>query len=252
MEEWGKLLKEARQKKNISLKEAEETTKIQRIYLQALEEEDLERLPEKVYTLGFVRTYARFLGLDPEPFVETLRARYSQNEPFFKEEVPLEKRGKAIKRLSPLFILIIIIGLLTFAFVGLGYFIGFFPLTAEEPSPLPLPPGEVIEEKEENGEEETEEEPAEEEVIPQKLTVELMVPQKPGAICWVRVKSDGKTEFEGILEAGERRFFEAKEEMEIRMGDAGNLSITVNGQDLGIQGEAGSVVTKTFHLEDFQ
>lgn len=245
MEEWGKILKKAREEKNISLEEAEEATKIQRIYLQALEEEDLERLPEKVYTLSFIRTYARFLGLDPEPFVRNIKERYAQSEPHLKEEAPPQGRVPGTRRWGTVFRPLIIIIIVVFIFVGVGYFIGFFPLTAKEVSPTPTPYNS-------GGEETKTEEPVQEEIVPQKLVVELSVPSDPDASCWVRVSSDGEIVFEGILEAGEKRSFEALQEMEIKMGNAGNMSITVNGKDLGIQGEPGSVVTKKFNLKDFQ
>ncbi len=63
---YGRLLREARQQRGFSLEEAEAATKIRLLYLTALEAEDTIALPEPVYARGFLRTYARFLNLDPE------------------------------------------------------------------------------------------------------------------------------------------------------------------------------------------
>lgn len=63
---YGRLLREARQQQGFSLEEAEAATKIRLRYLAALELEDTTALPEPVYARGFLRTYARFLSLDPE------------------------------------------------------------------------------------------------------------------------------------------------------------------------------------------
>ena len=66
-------LRKAREAKGLELKEVEEITKIRSKYLQALEEGDYCVLPGGVYTLGFLRSYARFLDLDAESLVNTFR-----------------------------------------------------------------------------------------------------------------------------------------------------------------------------------
>lgn len=66
-------LRKAREAKGMELKEVEEITKIRCKYLQALEEEDYCVLPGGVYTVGFLRSYARFLDLDAESLVNTFR-----------------------------------------------------------------------------------------------------------------------------------------------------------------------------------
>lgn len=54
----------------VSLADAERETRIRRLYLEALEAEDSAKLPPPVYTRGFVRTYAEFLGLNPQAMVD--------------------------------------------------------------------------------------------------------------------------------------------------------------------------------------
>ena len=66
MSELGTRLREARETQGISLEQAEEVTRIRRVFLEALEEERLGDLPSAVYARGLVRNYARFLGLDPD------------------------------------------------------------------------------------------------------------------------------------------------------------------------------------------
>jgi len=66
MIELGQMLRDARQSKGVSLAEAEEATKIRRKYLEALEATDYDSLPPSVYSRGFLRSYATYLGLDPE------------------------------------------------------------------------------------------------------------------------------------------------------------------------------------------
>ena len=70
----GQKLEEARKRKGVSLREVSESTKIRGDYLSAIESGNLEiNLPE-VYLRGFVRLYAKFLGLDQDAMVAELDA----------------------------------------------------------------------------------------------------------------------------------------------------------------------------------
>lgn len=71
-----------RKKKNLTLQTAAEDLHINPAYLQAIEEHNLAALPERVYTLGFVRSYAQYLGMPVNETVQT-----------FKDEVLLETQA---------------------------------------------------------------------------------------------------------------------------------------------------------------
>src|SRR3954447_14726395 len=62
----GEMLQNARERKGVDLFRAERDTKIRLKYLAALEDSDYDALPPVVYTKGFLRNYAIYLGLDPE------------------------------------------------------------------------------------------------------------------------------------------------------------------------------------------
>jgi cytoskeletal protein RodZ len=66
----GETLRQARLDKSVSLVDAARDTKIRRSYLEALEAEDAASLPPPVYTRGFLRTYAEYLGLNPQAMVD--------------------------------------------------------------------------------------------------------------------------------------------------------------------------------------
>jgi len=65
----GEELKQRRNELNISLKEAQNATSIQMSHLVALEEGEMDRLISPVYAQGFLRQYAKLLGLDGEKMV---------------------------------------------------------------------------------------------------------------------------------------------------------------------------------------
>ncbi len=62
----GEKLRRARKRKGVDLIEAELSTKVRAKYLEALENEDFDLLPNDIYTKGFLATYAEYLGLEPE------------------------------------------------------------------------------------------------------------------------------------------------------------------------------------------
>jgi cytoskeletal protein RodZ len=69
----GNKLREGRSRRGLSLEEVESETKIRVRYLQAIENEDWDQLPEDTYARAFIRTYARFLGLDGDRLAEEQR-----------------------------------------------------------------------------------------------------------------------------------------------------------------------------------
>lgn len=69
----GTVLRKARNRRKVELSEVEAATRIRLRYLRAIEDEEWDVLPGGVYTRGFIRTYASYLGLDGERLVEDYR-----------------------------------------------------------------------------------------------------------------------------------------------------------------------------------
>jgi hypothetical protein len=74
--EIGNSLREARVRRGIDFAQAELGTKIRGKYLRALEDEQFELLPAQTYVKGFLRTYAEFLGLDGQLYVDEYNSRF--------------------------------------------------------------------------------------------------------------------------------------------------------------------------------
>ena len=77
MFEIGNSLREARTRRQIDLPQAEQATKIRVRYLRALEEERFEQLPSQTYVKGFLRTYADYLGLYGQLYVDEFNSRFA-------------------------------------------------------------------------------------------------------------------------------------------------------------------------------
>lgn len=70
------------------------------------------------------------------------------------------------------------------------------------------------------------------------------------ADCWLEVKADGKTIYEGTLKKGDSQTWKGQDKVTVRVGDAGAVSFSVNGKDLGKAGKDGQVANKTFTKEN--
>lgn len=91
--EIGRQLSEARENRRISLEQAERETRIRLKYLMAMEAGDFGALPNPVVARGFLRSYARYLGLDPEPLVEALQQTLPEPAPFTR---PPRREGRHV------------------------------------------------------------------------------------------------------------------------------------------------------------
>lgn len=87
MDELGHVLREARETKGLTLAEVEEKTRINRRFLVALENGAYQDLPTPVHVRGFLRNYARFLNLAPEPLLERYELVKQQMSDSFQDPV---------------------------------------------------------------------------------------------------------------------------------------------------------------------
>ena len=78
MKEVGSQLKAIREEKEYSLEDVQKATKIRAVFIDALENGDLDALPGRVYGIGFARTYATFLGLDEKEIGAIYKTYYNE------------------------------------------------------------------------------------------------------------------------------------------------------------------------------
>jgi cytoskeleton protein RodZ len=74
----GEVLSQSRINLGKSIKEVEFDTKIRAKHIEALEADNFDTLPGSIYTQGFIKTYANYLGIDPEPLIRSYRNLYIQ------------------------------------------------------------------------------------------------------------------------------------------------------------------------------
>jgi len=235
VEKIGDVLRNTRQVKGISLREVEEATKIRQRYLEALENSDYEQIPGRVYALGFLRNYARFLGLDAQELIERFKAEY----PVKEDLQPVEEIGSSIHGLASRKknLLLLILGVFIFLW-SVNWLYNFCQsYFSESPAPSTTEPGLVTEPQPDN-----QQEPVA--PVPRIEGVEVTI--KATGDCWTDVVIDGTSSFAGTLRAGDEKVFQGQEEIKITLGSAGVVELTVNGQGWPFLGKPGDVVRVTF------
>ena len=125
MFEIGNSLREARLRQGLDFIEIEQSTKIRGKYLRALEDEQFDVLPAQTYVKGFLRSYADYLGLDGQLYVDEFNSRYVRGELEEEEEAHAFKpravrpgRGTAFQNKAVMITLAAIAGLTVFVFAA--------------------------------------------------------------------------------------------------------------------------------------
>ena len=75
-DDFGQKLREARERRGLSLRQIASATKISMITLEALERNDIARLPGGIFSRAFVRSYALEVGLDPEETIQQFMGQF--------------------------------------------------------------------------------------------------------------------------------------------------------------------------------
>ena len=101
MFEIGNSLREARVRQGLDFAQVELATKIRSKYLRALEEDQFTVLPAEPYVKGFLRTYAEFLGLDGQLYVDEYSSRYvaeGHDDPSPRRVSPTRRHDRGLER----------------------------------------------------------------------------------------------------------------------------------------------------------
>ncbi|HBC94199.1 MAG TPA: DUF4115 domain-containing protein, partial [Pelotomaculum sp.] len=96
--EIGNSLKQAREARKLSLEEVEEETKIRRKYLQALENEQYDVLPGRVYAKAFLKNYTRFLNLNVEEVMNAFNYPPAEEAPQPQDSKNISRNESELKR----------------------------------------------------------------------------------------------------------------------------------------------------------
>ena len=122
MFEIGNSLREARERQGLGYPEIELATKIRSKYIRALEEEDFTAIPGDAYIRGFLRSYADYLGLDGDVYVDEYASRFITS---WRDELPPRPERPKIRTRRPVDRRVVLIAIAAVVVVGLLVFAAF-------------------------------------------------------------------------------------------------------------------------------
>ena len=215
MFEIGNSLREARLRQHLDFPEIEQATKIRGKYLRALEDEQFEVLPAQTYVKGFLRSYAEYLGLDGQLYVDEYNSRFVVGEEDAtarpRRSAPPQPRGVQVQSR------VVLLTLLGIASVTALVIVAWTRGEPQKKEPVGLGSTPV-------------QTPA---VVKPRVTtntVRLIVTAQRGN-CWLEVHSNsatGRIVFQGTLERGQRKLFSARK-LWITLDRPENLRTILNG-----------------------
>lgn len=236
MKDIGNFLRERREARGISLIEAEKDSKIRKKYLQALEEGNIDAIPGKTYLIGYLRNYSKYLGIDDENInqiiqsYKNLEKQKTDLKETKEEKIYLKRKDRSIFEKKKFFFPIKYVYLTSFVLI---IFIGLFLLSRSlrEAQYFPVPSPEIGNETDIIIEEETDAistlteefiESESEAIIAEFSTEDSVLAEKLPALkliandrAWVKILSEDKIIFEGILFNGEEYLWETDQVLEI-------------------------------------
>jgi cytoskeletal protein RodZ len=257
--DFGTFLRQAREKRGVSLQQVAATTKISARVLDALERNDPRKLPGGIFSRAFVRSYAREVGLDPESAVEQFVAAFPEQAA--TESAPTTvvhddpENFESRRQAATTFLQLLGVSLLIVVIVVIYYSmrpsqpppVRVVSEAAQEqqtPPPVPPEPGHAG--------------PAGPAVTPAPpgptppaavagtatdapLTIEIAA----SGACWLVLTVDGARVIARTLDPGEHVSYPVRTFVTVNAGNAGALSLTLNGKPAKPIGAAGQVVAIT-------
>jgi cytoskeleton protein RodZ len=269
MPAFGENLRREREMRGVSLEEIASATKISLRFLDAIEREDFKKLPGGIFGRSFIRTYAKYLGLDEERVMAEFQLAASPQAEVDIHRMAANRSGAPSARTPLLATLVAII------MFGGGYELYRYSRRASE-IPVPPPPSVAVTPAPVNpaatppatpdpNAPAGETNPAANSVTPAAGGVTTGQPNPANAPAagvkqdtglqlqvaateraWVAVDADGKTAFQRVLNPQEVETVKARESFDVTTGNAQGVILTLNGETLKPVGRRGEV--KSVHI----
>lgn len=242
----GARLKLARESKGVTLRQIANTTRIAVSALDAIERDDVKKLPGGIFARSFVRAYASELKLDVEQTVSEFFAQFPEVVDGPKALADQSDDG---------WVFGVPAGILRGAMLAipalalLGWMV--FGGRGSTPSPQPTPAVERVATPRPEVAPSTAARPSD--VVPAGGAIPDASPTAPAsaltlhltarAECWVSITADGREVVSRLMGVGEEEAVRAASELRIKVGDASAVGLRLNGSPVRSLGRAGQVVT---------
>jgi cytoskeletal protein RodZ len=260
--DFGQYLRQARERRGITLRQIAVTTRISHRILEALENNEIGRLPGGIFSRAFVRSYAQEVGLDPDDTVQRFLQQFPVDDvtagsPLVASFDPQLEDEQTRQRQVAGVLIALAIGIPIVALIVYFAFSSRQPAAAagDGPDGASTPSAETSA-------------PAS---TPSASTGAATAGTRPGTSaavapaaartgspapvvdgihltlnatgpCWIRITSDGVVQYQGLLPRGARQETLARDRVYLEIGDAGMLTLTLNDRPARALGRPGQVV----------
>ncbi len=241
---FGDWLRRQREMREISLRDIADRTKISLRYLEAMESDRFDLLPAPIFAKGFLREYARYVGLSPDDVVnhylsvnhpEELEAASRDDTKVTRAKPrPVDPGQTPVNRNWSYGLLLAVVGLILLVLVGVAAWFADRrheqpasskqapPIVAAPPAPAPRSASTPA--------------PPPQPAAPLEVTLNF------SQDCWVEAVIDGKNRISELRVQGEALPLEAEKSVVLTLGNAGAVEIQVNGYPLELGKKSGEVV----------
>jgi cytoskeleton protein RodZ len=267
---FGSKLREARERRGMSLRQIASATKISIGALEALELNHLSRLPGGIFSRAFVRSYAIEVGLDPDAAIQEFIAQFPHDSVTAAHPTSMHSEDnealESHRRLASAFL-----RLLAFSVPIVGVVL-YYGASRNWPGGIPASVSHG-ESSAQPGESSGERAPAVEPTLPEPASA-FAIPGASGVAappastgartdrimvgilavgpCWVSAIVDGESAIQRQLGAGERVSLEVRRELVLTADDAASLTLTLNGEKARPLGKTGELATTRIYLSNFK
>lgn len=268
----GQVLLQARQKLGKITKEVELDTKIRAKYIEALEADNFAVLPGSVYTKGFIKVYANYLGIEPEPLIQQYKNLYEQENDLDIARMPSNLRVKKKKR-PTWFKFAVAFGTISAVFVALIIWGAIVKNISNEDKVIvqDIKPRKttvtavaakttittVKTSKDDNeSASATEDDNSNSGLDSESKDKAVDIKAKLTGIndegSWIRVTVDGEKQFEGVIPGGETKTFKGSKSVRIRIGKPNGIKLVLNGKKVNVSElkATDGIIDKTFRAKD--
>jgi cytoskeletal protein RodZ len=254
---FGPWLRRQREMREITLREISDATKISLRYLQALEDERFDLLPAMVFAKGFLRQYARYVGLDQDEVVNRFLVA-NQGDEEEPEEAEEGAEHEALRRgaLEGTWKYAVLIIVVAVVLLGLVFLIPHLFSGDGDGAELSQPPPGVAPPRARTPDQVSAQAPAgvadtgSAVASPDLPEAPLRVTLDFREDCWVEATVDGERRVSEVRVQGESLQLQAQESVEMHLGNAGVVDVEVNGRPYALDAGSGEVRRVRIDLSD--
>jgi cytoskeleton protein RodZ len=286
MADLGAKLRQARERRGVSLRQVAAATKISVVALEALERNDPSKLPGGIFSRAFVRSYASEVGLDPDEAWREFAAQFpgqpvasvapvaavpvkapverASIQPRPPESVPDESEFESRQRMAAVALRLLIVSVPIIGAILYYTARGPAPLAADARSDPPPPPpasspvpstGEGLPPSPEQPHQAAPAAPDTAPAAPAAAALHIhTIEMRPSGPCWVSIRLDGAPALTRTMQPGERESRTFREHAVLTVGDGAACEFTLDGQStrrLSGEGQARTVRITPENLTSF-